>query len=123
VFVDQCPEVLDRLPAGYRDLFARLLDVVRGDQRVAQMWLTGSLGRGTADAGSDLDIILTVADPDFDAFSANWRTWLAQVTPTVLARGLPGMPGSWYCLTPGCERFDAVVERCGALSAGQTRTG
>jgi hypothetical protein len=29
----------------------------------------------------------------------------------VLARPIPGLTGSWYSLTPGCERFDVVVER------------
>jgi len=111
MFVDQHPDVLDRLPAGYRDLFGRLLDVVRDDDRVVQVWLAGSVGRGTADAGSDLDVVLSVVDNDFDAFAADWRTWLARVTPTVLARGLSSLPGSWYSLTPDCERFDAVVER------------
>ena len=120
MFIEERPEILDRLPTGYRDLFGRLLDVVRSDERVVRMWLAGSVGRGTADAGSDLDVVLTVTGPDFDAFAAAWREWLAQVTPTVLARELPGRPGSWYSLTSDCERFDAVVERDGALTADQT---
>ncbi len=102
------------LPAGYRALFGRLLRAGRADDRIRAMWLSGSLGRGVADAGSDLDVVLAVAADSFDEFAASWRDWLGRVTPTVLARELPGMPGSWYSLTPSCLRLDVVTERAGA---------
>lgn len=110
---DLDPAVLQVLPAGYRTLFRRLADVAAADERVRAVWLGGSLGRGVADAGSDLDVILTVADDAFDEFAAHWRDWLARVTPTVLAHELPGAPGSWYSLTPDCERLDVVTEPAG----------
>jgi hypothetical protein len=110
---DAVPAELSKLPPGYRDLFRRLLAAVRADDRVRAMWLSGSLGRGAADAGSDLDVVLRVADGSFPGFAAGWREWLAGVTPTVLARELPGMPGSWYSLTPSCLRLDVVTERAG----------
>jgi hypothetical protein len=108
------PGALRALPGGYRSLLRRLVDAAVADDRVRAVWLGGSLGRGVADAGSDLDVILTVADDSFDEFAADWRGWLARVTPTVLARELPGLPGSWYSLTPACERLDVVTERAGA---------
>ena len=111
MFTDREPASLGPLPAGYRALFGRLLDVAADDDRVRAVWLSGSAGRGVADAGSDLDVMLAVADEAFDEFAASWPDWLARVTPTVLARALPGLPGSWYSLTPGCERFDAVAVR------------
>jgi hypothetical protein len=122
VFVDRQPREADPLPAGYRVLLGRLLDVAADDDRVRAVWLSGSVGRGVADAGSDLDVVLAVADEAFEEFAASWRAWLALVTPTVLARELPGLPGSWHSLTPGCERFDVVTQRASAaLRAGSRR--
>jgi hypothetical protein len=107
---------LDPLPAGYRALFARLLAVVRRDERIRAFWLSGSLARGVADAGSDLDVIVAVRDADFDAYAANWRDWLATVTPVLLARQIPDMPGSFYSLTTECLRLDVVVEPVSRLA-------
>lgn len=118
MFADWQPAALSPLPAGYRELFSRLLDVAAADHRVRAVWLSGSAGRGTADAGSDLDVVLAVADEAFGEFTASWRNWLARVTPTVLARELPGLPGSWCSLTPACERFDAVTVRATAGPRG-----
>ena len=74
------------------------------------MWLGGSLGRGVADAGSDLDVVVAIAAGSFDGFAAGWRDWLAAITPTVLARELPRLPGSFYSVTPECLRLDVVAE-------------
>ncbi len=111
--IDPDPQALSALPEGYRSLLRRLLDVAAADERIRAVWLSGSLGRGVADAGSDLDVVLTVADDAFDEFVADWRGWLARVTPTVLAKELLRLPGSWYSLTPDCERLDVVTERAG----------
>jgi hypothetical protein len=112
-------EALAPLPAGYLQLYEKVLGAARADDRIRALWLGGSLGRGVADAGSDLDIVLAVADVSFAGFAAGWRDWLAAVTPTVLARELPRLPGSWYSLTPDCLRLDVVTERAGAASPAQ----
>lgn len=114
MFIEAHPAELRALPGEYHELYARLIAFAPADERVLRVWLSGSLGRGIADAGSDLDVVIEVADEAFDAFAEGWREWLAQVTPTVLARALPGLPGSWYSLTPKCARFDAVVIRARA---------
>ncbi len=80
------------------------------------LWLSGSRGRGAADAWSDLDLVVTVADASFETFTAAWRKWLAEITPTVLAREIPGLPGSCYTVTPEWERLDVVVERVSAVA-------
>ncbi len=107
-------DALRPLPAGYHELFERVLRAAEADSRVRSMWLSGSLGRGVADAGSDLDVMLAVAPDAFDEFAAAWRDWLAGVTPTVLARQLPNHPGSWFSLTPDCLRLDVVTVRAGS---------
>lgn len=48
------------LPSGYADVLDRVVDALHADRRVAALWLSGSVGRGVADAGSDLDLIVTV---------------------------------------------------------------
>lgn len=111
------PEALDALPPGYAGLFERAVEVLAADLRVRALWVSGSLARGDADAYSDLDLLVAVGDAEFDAFASSWRVWLAEITPTVLAREIPFLRGSFYSLTPACERLDVVLER-----ASTTRT-
>lgn len=73
------------------------------------MWIHGALARDGGDAGSDLDIAIN-AD-DFDSLTSDWREWLALITPTVSVLPIGTMPGSFYALTPTCERLDVVCER------------
>jgi hypothetical protein len=112
-------DALAPLPPGYHALYEKVLRAASNDDRVRALWLSGSLGRGVADAGSDLDIVLAVTDDSFADFAAGWRDWLAAVTPTVLARELANLPGSWYSLTPDCLRLDVVTERAGTATPAQ----
>src|SRR5258705_4244736 len=105
------PESLARPPPGYRALFGRAARRRADEPAVRALWVSGSLARRDADAHSDLELLAAVADADFDAFAASWESWLADITPTVLARAIPFLPGSFYSLTPGCERLDVVLER------------
>ena len=57
------------------------------------MWLSGSLGRGDADAVSDLDLLLAVSDDALPSFADEWSDWLAAITPTLIARTLPFATG------------------------------
>ena len=45
-------------------LLARIVDVLAMDERFVAGWLTGSYARGNADALSDIDITIAVADPE-----------------------------------------------------------
>ena len=104
------PDILQVLEPGYDLLFDRATEVLEADERVRAMWLSGSLGRGDADAMSDLDVIVAVADDALPAFADSWREWLAQITPTLIARALPFAPGSLYAVTPDRLRIDVVAE-------------
>lgn len=106
--------------SGYGRLFDRAVKVFGSDHRVRGMWLHGAFARGAADRASDLDIDIAIADEHFDEFVGTWRDWLAAITPTVSA--VPLTPGSFYALTPGCERIDVISEKVSALPAsGLTR--
>jgi predicted nucleotidyltransferase len=109
------PAALAVLPESYGPLFDRAAATFAADERVRAMWLHGALARGGADAGSDMDISVAVADGGFDGFGASWRDWLAAITPTLTARLISA--GSFYALTPSCERFDVIAERVSELSA------
>jgi hypothetical protein len=115
-------EPVSVLPPGYQDLFRRARKHFESDERVRAMWLGGSLARGTADAASDLDVIVAVADDAHEGFASSWRTWLGQITPTVLAQELPFARGSFHSVTPGFERFDVVVEPASHTPATFFRT-
>jgi hypothetical protein len=99
------------MPSAYGVLLERAAAVFGADPRVRALWVSGSLARNDADQHSDLDLIATVRDADFGALASSWREWLAAITPTVLAREIPFLPGSIYTLTPTCERLDIVLER------------
>jgi predicted nucleotidyltransferase len=105
------------LPAGYHRLYARVVAAAERDERIRMMWLSGSVGRGVADAGSDLDIVVAIAPESVAAFAADWRAWLAEITDTVLARPLPRLPGSFSSVTTECLRLDVVAEQAGAADA------
>lgn len=115
-FTPEIEQGLAALPPPYRELLSRAHRVFSDDERVRAMWVHGAMARGAADAGSDLDIDIAVADEDFDAFAATWTEWLSDISPTVSAIPLPGMPGSFYALTPGCERLDVITERVSAIN-------
>ncbi len=110
------PPQLAPLPASYIALFDRAVEVCQADERVRALWVSGSVARGAADVGSDLDLIVTVQDDAFAAFAASWQDWLAQIAPTIIARELPGSPGSFYAVTETWERLDVVCERVSAVA-------
>jgi predicted nucleotidyltransferase len=110
-------QALAALPDRYAPVFERARRVFVEDDRVRAMWVHGAIARGAADAGSDLDLDVAVADDHFEAFTDEWKEWLARITDTVSAVPIPGLPGSFYALTPTCERLDVITERVSALSS------
>jgi hypothetical protein len=116
------PAEIEVLPDPYLRLFDRARAVFEDDERVRAMWLGGSLARGDADAASDLDLLLAIDDETHGGFAESWSTWLAEITPTVIAEPLPFLPGSLYSLTPDCARLDVVVEPASAIPTTFFRT-
>lgn len=109
------------LPAEYHQLLERVVAAVDRDDRFRALWLSGSLARGAADAGSDLDVVVALRDGDFDAFAERWRDWLASITPTLIAHELPGASGSFYSMTDACLRLDVVAERASGVAISNHR--
>jgi hypothetical protein len=96
---------LAEVPEHLRGLLDRARAVIEADARVRAAWLTGSIAEGRGDAQSDLDLRLAVAG------EVDWRELVDRISPTVLARKLPG-PGPDVvvtCITPEWVRFDLVI--------------
>jgi hypothetical protein len=55
-------DALAPLPETYHQLYRQVLAVCEPDERIRGLWLSGSLARGNADGGSDLDLLLAVDD-------------------------------------------------------------
>lgn len=109
------PTVLELLSTAYRRLFDRATEVFARKDPVRAVWLFGSLASDRADEASDLDFQLAASDSHFEGFAADWRSWLAEITPTLIACDIPGAPGNFYCLTPTCDRMDVYCEKVSAL--------
>ena len=122
MFRDDAPAGLDRLPAAYARLLVRALDVAAADGRVRAVWLGGSIARGEADASSDLDLLLAVADDAVCDVVEHWSDLIQAITPTVLSRAMPKVPGASHSLTPTCERLDVIVEPVRLLPRTRFRT-
>ena len=104
---------LEVVDGRYRDLYQRARTVLEADPRVVAVELSGSVGDGSADQWSDLDLKV-ITDPDgHEEFLAEWRQWLALITPTVFARR-PIAPFIVNSLTPEGLTLDIAVYAGGA---------
>lgn len=121
MFLDRSPAGLDPLPSPYHTHYAAVLGALEADERVRAAWLSGSLARGTADAASDLDLILAVADDTFDGFVDGWSHWLAAVVPVLIGNEIPGTRLIAYAMTEDFCRIDAVIEPVGRISESPHR--
>lgn len=76
---------LQAYSASREALLAEIAQTLSGDERFVAAWLTGSLGRNEADAVSDLDLSVVVADAFSETLCACPEQVAAQTTPERLA--------------------------------------
>jgi predicted nucleotidyltransferase len=81
-------EAIAPLEPGYAELLARVVEMLAADERVRAVWLSGSVGRGVADAGSDLDLVVTATDARPFRDPAAWVVVDAVITIPIPGRGL-----------------------------------
>ena len=113
------PEVVSAiapLPEAYADLLGRIEQVLQADDEVRALWLAGSLGRRDADAGSDLDLVVTVRDLGAYADPGRW-----DVVEPLITTPIPGMPGCLAFTTRAGLRVDVVLETPGDLATTSYR--
>lgn len=65
-------------------LLNRAVSLLQADERVCASWLYGSLGRGTADDWSDLDLWVVVADEHLDDVREKKREYVARLGEPLL---------------------------------------
>jgi hypothetical protein len=88
------------------DITARLRD----DPRIRAAWLFGSLAGDNADAFSDVDLLLAVADDALTALVADWRSFVAGLSPTIaLQRIGQDTHPTFVAIAPGYLRFDLTL--------------
>ncbi|SDT39213.1 nucleotidyltransferase domain-containing protein [Microlunatus soli] len=77
---------IDVIDPRYTAVFARAQQVLGDDHRVRSVGPGGSVGAGTADRWSDLDLAIATEPEHHQDFIADWPNWLRRITPTVFAR-------------------------------------
>lgn len=82
-------------------LLARLLSLLEDDARVAAAWLTGSLGRGTEDALSDLDVWVVLTEAEHRAVLDDLPAFVERFSPLLAVLHAPqnAPPQGGYLLT------------------------
>lgn len=82
-------------------LLQSISSLLSREDRVVAAWLFGSLGRGTADDFSDIDIWIVVEDDQIDAVAAARQAFAAQIETPILVIEAPqnAPPGGGYLLT------------------------
>lgn len=75
--------------------------ILEQDERLSAAWLFGSLGRDEADALSDLDLFVIIADAHLDEIVSQRQTYVKQVGKPVLMHEAPqnAPPGGAYLMT------------------------
>lgn len=93
----------------------RAAEALRGDGRIVAVWLGGSLAAGRADAHSDVDLRVAIADETFEAVVADWEALPARIAPTVLRRRIGAVDSPVVtAITPEWLRFDMALARASA---------
>ena len=106
---------LEVIDPRFTALYERAVAVLDADERVESVTISGSVGAGTADAWSDLDLQIVTRADDYDGFLRDWPHWLAAITPTVFAR-TPIAPFVINAVTNEGLTLDLVVYKGEAFS-------
>jgi hypothetical protein len=97
--------------AARRDALIDQLAALAGrDDRIAALWLQGSLADGTADPYSDIDAYLAVQDGAYEAVYGG-RARLPERLGAVLAYAEEPRMRSIHCLMEGAVKLDLFFER------------
>lgn len=93
------------------------------DERIAACWLEGSFASGTADAWSDVDLHIAVADSDWDEMVANRVELVASIRPVLgfVEAKLPWGARLVSANLSGPVRLDLFIERHSDLASAPRR--
>ena len=91
------------------ELVERAQRVLEADERVKAAWLSGSLGRGVADAYSDVDLLVALEKDDFASFAGDAPALLDSIAKTVFWQQVPGIP-VWNAVSGSACRAHTRVQ-------------
>jgi hypothetical protein len=77
---------IEAIDPRYGPLLDRAREVLGEDARVRSIGPGGSVGAGTADRWSDLDLAIVTDPAHHDHFISEWPVWVGRITPTVFAQ-------------------------------------
>jgi len=94
-------------------LIARAREVLKADERVIACWLEGSFARGNADAWSDVDMHVVVADDDAASFLTGRKEVVERIAPVLTLDDAPLPWGAHLIVVAlkGPARLDLYIER------------
>jgi len=81
------------------------------DPRIESAWLAGSLGKGTGDAFSDVDILVVVPEAALQPVIGEYRTSISTIADVVRVSLVRGRVLN--CITEGWDRFDLTFVQSG----------
>lgn len=88
--VSAAPEALSHYAELRTALLRRIEAILVADARVAAAWLSGSFGRGEADAWSDLDLHIAVHDHAYDGYlTERGQLYRRAGTPALIQNEMP----------------------------------
>jgi lincosamide nucleotidyltransferase len=91
-------------------MIQRLIAVAHADERIIGLIDYGSSSEGRSDRYSDVDVAVFTRERDFAAFERDWKTWVSQFGPLLLAyiSGV-GHPWTVYDAVPLPLRVDFAL--------------
>lgn len=91
-------------------LVSQIESALRSDARFEAAWLAGSIGRGSHDSLSDIDILTVVRPDTLTAVIADWPDQQATISPTVWShQRVTSASAVLNHVTPDWQRYDIVV--------------
>jgi len=101
----------------------QLAESLGTDERVRGIWLTGSLGRGTADRFSDMDMLVVVGPEVREAFARQWVELVSGLAAPLLVKAVVP-PYIFAHVLPGWLRWDVTIgtsDHLAGLAASEVR--
>lgn len=96
-----------------QQLIDRATALLQSDPRIEAAWLAGSLGAGTGDEWSDVDLLVLVAEGTFAEASAAIAARVDEIAPTVLVNRVHGIVIN--AVTEDWQRFDISFTEASGL--------
>lgn len=106
-------------------LIERAREAFEGDERVRAAWIEGSIGRGTSDAWSDVDLHLAIADEAYEGFAPGASEVLSRIARPLgyLDGAFPGGVRIIAASVEGPLRLDLYLERRSSLASAPRHAG